>query len=206
MPAAAAAHATPKDLKGHGNRNSTLVSLNSWGVSRQLWQFQQPQHGTAAWASWLHSCCGTLPSQASLAPHLHRRHLPVPPSTTRGDRCPVQHGTVRPNLSLQQLAAAGQTWRALRLLPSSNTCTIWSLPWLLGSPRSSIPVGIVEKGSSRLVLAPRSRASRLTDDLVPWYPDSTVSRDETPSDGTNMVSPIGRIFVPSRKARLAAMW
>lgn len=94
------------------------------------------------------SCCGTLPSLnfpplPTLLPN--RRHLPVPPSTTRDDRCPVQHGTVRPNLSLQQLATTAQTWRVLRLLPSSNTCTIWSLPWLLGCPRSSIPVGIVKR-------------------------------------------------------------
>lgn len=91
MPAAAAAHATPKDLKGHGNRNSTLVSLNSWGVSRQLWQFQQPQHGTAAWASWLHSCCGTLPSQASLAP----------PSASTSSASPALH---HPRRSLPRTA------------------------------------------------------------------------------------------------------
>lgn len=79
------------------------------------------------------------------------------PSTTRVDLCPVQHDTVRPNLSLGQLAPTGQTWRALRLLPSSNTCTIWSQPWLLGHSRSSIPVVVIE-GSFRLLLAPRSRA------------------------------------------------
>lgn len=149
MLAAAVSHATPKNLDGHGSHNPTKVHSSVFKIvdciTTVMAVSQQPQHGTAAWDSWLSSCCGTL---SGLAPQPHRRHLSVPPSTTRGDRCPVQHGTVRPNLSRQQLATTGQTWRALRLLPSSNTCTIWSLPWLLGCPRNSIPVGIVERVSS----------------------------------------------------------
>lgn len=129
MPAAAVSHTTPKNQEGHGSHNSSDVQSSVFKlvgcITTVMAVSQQPQHGTAAWVPWLSSCCGTL---SGLAPQPHRRHLSVPPSSTRGDRCPVQHGTVRPNLSRQQLATTGQTWRALRLLPSSNVCTIWSLP------------------------------------------------------------------------------
>ena len=172
---------TRKDLDGPGPSQSHAGALLSLKIARCITTVTtvttvltvHNSHSTAQLPGF--PVCGELlwhivpPNPPSPIPY--RRHFPVPSSTTRGDRCPVQHGTVRHSLCLQQLATTGQTWRALRLLPSSNRCIIRSRPWLLVRPRSNIPAVIVERVFSPAASAeePRFRTAWLPGTLVPRF-------------------------------------